>query len=222
MMNTLAPAKWQPLRSTMCERLNRKKNDRTIEILSSTYAGEDVIFLQEVAQAFVAKALASPLAAQFEILVPADADPDRDQNSLVLLKKGSFADIVEVTPAVLGAADAGAPIARGDLYCAHATEAARGADGEPTPFLLCSFHGDTNGLATLPAAWAMISQRPAEILRLPDRGRLAPGLRADMVVVDPVSRAVEATICGGRITHMSGEVAERFFAATQGLAYAAE
>ncbi|MGR3321471.1 MAG: alpha-D-ribose 1-methylphosphonate 5-triphosphate diphosphatase [Pseudooceanicola sp.] len=67
----------------------------------------------------------------------------------------------------------------------------------------------------LPAAWAMISERPAEILRLPDRGRLDVGRRADLVVIDQRTRAIEATICGGRITHLAGEAAHRFFGVAQ-------
>lgn len=68
------------------------------------------------------------------------------------------------------------------------------------------------GLATLPRAWAMISTRPAEILRLADRGRLDPGLRADLVVVNARTRTVEATICGGALTWLAGEAAHRFLA----------
>ena len=61
-----------------------------------------------------------------------------------------------------------------------------------------------------PKAWAMVSSRPAEILRLPDRGRLDPGLRADLVVIRPETAEVQATICGGRLTYLGGEAAERF------------
>jgi len=74
----------------------------------------------------------------------------------------------------------------------------------------------------LPAAWAMISERPAEILRLPDRGRLDPGRRADLVVIHAETRAIEATIAGGRITHLAGEAARRFFAGETRRAIAAE
>ena len=79
-----------------------------------------------------------------------------------------------------------------------------------------------SGLLPLPAAWDMISARPAEILRLPDRGRLQPGLRADMVVINQQTRAIEATISGGRITHLAGEAAHRFTALPQRPAMAAE
>lgn len=78
------------------------------------------------------------------------------------------------------------------------------------------------GLADLPRAWALISERPAEILRLADRGRIDYGLRADLTVVHAGTRAVEATIAGGRLTHLTGGAAERFMAAMGAVALAAE
>jgi alpha-D-ribose 1-methylphosphonate 5-triphosphate diphosphatase len=63
----------------------------------------------------------------------------------------------------------------------------------------------------LPAAWQLVSSGPAALLGLADRGRLAPGLRADLLVMDADGH-VGATLAGGRITHMSGAVAARFIA----------
>ena len=68
------------------------------------------------------------------------------------------------------------------------------------------------GILTLPQAWGLVSSGPAEILRMTDRGRLEPGLRADLVVVDAASRRIEATICGGRLTYLAGEAGRRFLA----------
>ena len=65
------------------------------------------------------------------------------------------------------------------------------------------------GLADLPAAWAMISTTPARIMGLADRGRIAAGLRADLVAIDPVTQRVELTLAGGRVAHLSGELARR-------------
>jgi len=48
----------------------------------------------------------------------------------------------------------------------------------------------------LPAAAGMASLVPARLLGLDDRGRLAPGFRADMAVLDRKLRPVE-TLCGG-------------------------
>ena len=67
-----------------------------------------------------------------------------------------------------------------------------------------------DGVLDLPRAWAMISTIPAEIKRLPDRGRIDYGRRADLVVVHKESRAIEATIAGGKLTHLCGLAARRF------------
>ena len=72
------------------------------------------------------------------------------------------------------------------------------------------------------AEWAMISEAPARILRLPDRGRLDPGRRADLTIINSETRAIEATISGGRITHLAGEAAHRFAFASMGAQMAAE
>jgi alpha-D-ribose 1-methylphosphonate 5-triphosphate diphosphatase len=69
------------------------------------------------------------------------------------------------------------------------------------------------GTLDLPAAWAMISTTPARIAGLHDRGNLDAGQRADLVVVNAETRAVEMTICAGRIAHLSGEVARRVWSA---------
>lgn len=68
------------------------------------------------------------------------------------------------------------------------------------------------GILSLPKAWALVSSGPARILRMTDRGRLDPGQRADVVVVDAASNRIEATICGGRLTYLAGEAARRFLA----------
>ncbi|WP_212523433.1 alpha-D-ribose 1-methylphosphonate 5-triphosphate diphosphatase [Actibacterium sp. MT2.3-13A] len=78
------------------------------------------------------------------------------------------------------------------------------------------------GVMDLPRAWAMISTRPAEILRLPDRGRLDYGRRADLAVINAASRTVEMTISGGRLSYLSGEAAHRFAGRISGLDMAAE
>lgn len=69
-----------------------------------------------------------------------------------------------------------------------------------------------DGLCDLPTAWAMISTNAADIMGLTDRGTLTDGQRADIAIVNEKTRAVEGTIAGGRITHLTGEAAHRFFA----------
>ncbi|WP_204113329.1 alpha-D-ribose 1-methylphosphonate 5-triphosphate diphosphatase [Shimia biformata] len=66
------------------------------------------------------------------------------------------------------------------------------------------------GVCDLAQAWRLVSKGPAAILGLDDRGQIVPGKRADLVVIDPETRRAGATITGGEITHMSGEVARRF------------
>lgn len=68
------------------------------------------------------------------------------------------------------------------------------------------------GIMTLPQAWGLVSSGPAEIMRLIDRGRLNPGMRADVVVVNAATRVIEATIAGGRMTYLAGDAAQRFLA----------
>ena len=68
------------------------------------------------------------------------------------------------------------------------------------------------GLADLAGAWAMVSSGPARVLGLADRGVLAPGLRADLVILDAEDR-IAATMAGGRFSYLAGDVAERFIAA---------
>ncbi|MDF1728739.1 MAG: alpha-D-ribose 1-methylphosphonate 5-triphosphate diphosphatase [Sulfitobacter sp.] len=66
------------------------------------------------------------------------------------------------------------------------------------------------GLCTLPQAWGLVSEGPARLLGLTDRGRLEPGLRADLLVLDAETRRVAATFVQGRVSYMAGEIAERF------------
>ncbi|MFG6563105.1 alpha-D-ribose 1-methylphosphonate 5-triphosphate diphosphatase [Sulfitobacter sp. 1A13421] len=68
-----------------------------------------------------------------------------------------------------------------------------------------------SGLLDLAGAWALVSSGPAQVLGLSDRGTLAPGKRADIVVLDKVTGRVAATFAAGQVSFMSGAVAERFF-----------
>jgi alpha-D-ribose 1-methylphosphonate 5-triphosphate diphosphatase len=76
-----------------------------------------------------------------------------------------------------------------------------------------AWHLVDQGLAELPRAWAMISTAPASILGLRDRGRIAPGLRADLVAVNRRTREIELTISGGAVAYASGEAVSRLMAA---------
>lgn len=62
------------------------------------------------------------------------------------------------------------------------------------------------------AAWEMVSTVPARIAGLSDRGRLVPGQRADLAVMNPATRQIEATIAAGRIAWLSRGAGARFLA----------
>ncbi|WP_050604810.1 alpha-D-ribose 1-methylphosphonate 5-triphosphate diphosphatase [Ruegeria sp. 6PALISEP08] len=66
------------------------------------------------------------------------------------------------------------------------------------------------GLLDLASAWALISSGPARVLDLQDRGTLAVGKRADLVILDAETHRVAATLAGGRVSYMSGDIAARF------------
>ncbi len=69
-----------------------------------------------------------------------------------------------------------------------------------------------SGVCDLSYAWGLVSDGPARILGLGDRGRLAPGLRADLVVLEEDTGRVATTLSGGRISYMAGDIARRFIA----------
>jgi alpha-D-ribose 1-methylphosphonate 5-triphosphate diphosphatase len=68
------------------------------------------------------------------------------------------------------------------------------------------------GVAPFADVWRLVSAGPAAILGLHDRGVLEVGKRADLVVLDAQTRRVAATFVAGRVSYMSGAIAERFTA----------
>lgn len=152
MMNTIDGNAWQPLRLDLCNKLNKKKTDRIIQILQNSYATADIQFLQEVASSFGDAAEKRPLANIFDIYYPAVMDSKRDQNSFILLKKGKFTEVTDVTSKLLKKADHShpVPVMDGDLLVLTAIDAEDGAR-----YILASFHGDTNGLSTIPVTAAV-------------------------------------------------------------------
>jgi len=146
---------WEPIRRNMCLNLNDQKNPRTATILENDKSGYgsnlDVVFLQESSQAFVDLANGRKLGQElFDIYLPSNLDSSRDQNSVILLKKGHWTNVIDVSPTVsnlfqenLGLA--GNPTAPGDLAVFVATR-----NLDKNVYVLASFHGDTNGVATKP------------------------------------------------------------------------
>jgi len=66
------------------------------------------------------------------------------------------------------------------------------------PFVL-----DREGLMPLARAWKLVSENPAKAAGLADRGRIAPGLRADLTLIDPqaIRPRVVAVVAAGRLVH---------------------
>lgn len=149
MMNTVSdPNVWQPLKRTMVESLNKKKVPHTLEILKAVYGNSDIITLQEVSSSFIDQAKHGALGKTFWIAAPDDMDPVRDQNSVVMLSKAMFPEgvVSEITDRVVASFPAGVavPVAKGDI------NAITTVDKDGIPYVIVSFHGDTNGLATIP------------------------------------------------------------------------
>ncbi|PIE11414.1 MAG: alkylphosphonate utilization protein [Rhodobacterales bacterium] len=65
-------------------------------------------------------------------------------------------------------------------------------------------------LDRLAATWRIVAELPAQIMRLPDRGIIARGLRADLVIIDTATRQLAGTIVAGRPVWLSGPLRQRF------------
>jgi hypothetical protein len=155
MMNTVSdPKDWQSLKKTMVENLNKKKVPHTMSILENTYSDSDIITLQEVSSSFIDQARASKLGQKFHIISPKELDAVRDQNSVIFLNKQTFPDgkTKEISSLVESSfpKDVAVPVAKGDILAITTTS----RDG--IPFVVASFHGDTNGLATKPVLDATV------------------------------------------------------------------
>ncbi len=73
----------------------------------------------------------------------------------------------------------------------------------PAP-LLAAFRLAAENVLPLHAAWALVSETAAAAARLTDRGTIASGRRADLILVDTQDQRprVVATIVAGRIVHL--------------------
>jgi alpha-D-ribose 1-methylphosphonate 5-triphosphate diphosphatase len=72
--------------------------------------------------------------------------------------------------------------------------------------LLAAFRLAADGLLPLAQAWSLISAAPAKAAGLSDRGILAEGYRADIILVDddvPVRPRIVAVIAAGRLVHLA-------------------
>jgi len=75
----------------------------------------------------------------------------------------------------------------------------------PAP-LLAAFRLAADGILPLPLAWNLISAAPARAAGFADRGELASGSRADIILVDdeiPLRPRIVAVIAAGRLVHLT-------------------
>jgi len=149
LMQTKGGTSWQALRSEICVSLNSRKNSRLLEILQSTYSDADVVFLQEAGNQLVDE-LRQRFAGTHTLIVPARYNPKRNQNSVMLLRNTVVSSPQEVEVPADGW-DAG------DLLVVKA----KVSNMDVT---LASFHGDTNGLLTVPMIRKVAEHLPAEPL----------------------------------------------------------
>jgi len=75
--------------------------------------------------------------------------------------------------------------------------------------LEATFVLERRGTLTLGEAWSLVAGNPAQALGLEDRGRLAEGLRGDLVLVDPATRSPVATFVAGALAWLSTDGASR-------------
>jgi len=155
MMNSVAEAKeWQELKMEIVSALNKKKVEHTLAILQRTYADADVIALQEVSSSLIDDAV-KRLGDTHHVVAPAEIDAVRDQNSVLLLKRTTFPKGAhrEITQDVQDSfpPNVSVPVAKGDILAVQAK------DRHGLSYVLASFHGDTNGLATIPVFDAVVA-----------------------------------------------------------------
>ena len=77
----------------------------------------------------------------------------------------------------------------------------------PEAALRAPFRLAAQGLLDLPLALALVTRRPALAVGLADRGALAPGLRADLVVLKESPFSVLGAFVAGKPVFVGGELA---------------
>lgn len=102
-------------------------------------------------------------------------------------------------------------VSAGDLVAAGLVDALASDYHYPSP-ARAAFRLERDGM-DLSQAWALVSEGPARLLGLQDRGRLEPGLRADLVIVEAESRRIVATISDGTVSYLAGSLVNRFLGA---------
>jgi alpha-D-ribose 1-methylphosphonate 5-triphosphate diphosphatase len=94
-------------------------------------------------------------------------------------------EVIAGAPNIVRGGSHSGNVAAADLVRAGAADAFA-SDYVPASMVEAAWLAAEQAGITLPAAVAMITDRPARMAQLADRGRLEAGLRADLVQVRPV------------------------------------
>jgi alpha-D-ribose 1-methylphosphonate 5-triphosphate diphosphatase len=94
-------------------------------------------------------------------------------------------EVIAGAPNIVRGGSHSGNVAAADLVRAGAADAFA-SDYVPAAMIEAAWLTSEQTGLPLPAAVAMITDRPAGMAQLPDRGRIAPGLRADLVQVRPL------------------------------------
>ncbi|HET9019448.1 MAG TPA: alpha-D-ribose 1-methylphosphonate 5-triphosphate diphosphatase, partial [Acetobacteraceae bacterium] len=93
-------------------------------------------------------------------------------------------DVIAGAPNIVRGGSHSGNVAASELIAAGAVDALA-SDYVPASLVEAAFRSAAGGAIRLPQAIAMVTARPAVLAGLPDRGRLAAALRADLVRVRP-------------------------------------
>jgi hypothetical protein len=155
-MDVSAPGTWTQLKSTVLASRGNKMQ-RTLQILEDTYTNSDVISITEAAAGFIDDMSNNAhMKSSYFWPIPSRINMKKDQNSLLLLRRGKFKidTVKEITQEIVATfAEGKCPIADGDLFAI--TVDANDQDTTTRGVVLAAFHGDTQGLATVPVVEAM-------------------------------------------------------------------
>ena len=162
---------------SICQGLVLQKPQKLCKILVDYYKEMDVMCLQECSTAVIT-VLQQQLGTAYHIIVPGDADGTRDQNSVLCLSKKRYAaGHTEITQNIIGTfpEESRTSVMAGDLLvitCKTVT----GQD-----YVLASFHGDSNGLAT-----PVVTQKTAEFVEVSEPSPPSPPSRRPLRSLRPL------------------------------------
>jgi hypothetical protein len=200
MVNKVEP-EWASIRTSICEALNLRKNEHTLDIINTEYGDQDVFFMQEVGTGFISTLKNDErIGASYTVVEPAKLGK-RDQNSIILLRKSLFNTdtLVEHTTELNFGEGVKAPVSSGDVLVITVD------DRIGNKLMFASFHGDTNGLATIPVVTAVhnlaqsMTPRPMLIFGLDANTyqHSKPGKTQDVLDFAKTYRSMGLTSCWG-------------------------